>query len=363
MDTSYIDIYPEQFSRMETTLVKSGKLSAHLFRFPSGVQAVRLVNDVGHLVMLPFQGQQVWKAVMHGRNLTMSTIFDQPYPNREMLGTFGGFLVHCGATTIGSPGPKDNHPVHGELPNAIYETAQVVLGEDEAGTYIGLTGVYRHQKTFNYNYIAQPMVRLYQGSSIFQVSMTVTNLRASPLPMMYLAHINFRAVDNGQICYSTPCDPRHVMVRSSIPGHLVVKPTYRDFIEQLKSHPEAHLVLKPELDFDPEIVFYINYLADEAGWARAMQVHPDGSADIVMHRTEQLNKGLCWISRMPDQQAIGFEPGTAEVEGFTIEKEKGNLRYINMGESFHCDIKTGYLSAPEAVIQKRISEQTAAGLK
>jgi hypothetical protein len=203
------------------------------------------------------------------------------------------------------------------------------------------------------------MVRLYKGSSIFDVSMTVTNLRPTPLPMMYLAHINFKSVDNGQIYYSTPCDPQHVMVRSSIPSHLNVKPTYREFIERLKFHPEEHLVLKPELDFDPEIVFYINYLADEAGWARAMQIHPDGSADMVMHRTDQLNKGICWISRMADQQAIGFEPGTAEVEGFTIEKEKGNLRYINSGEQFHCDIKTGYLSPQEAATQKQILKQTA----
>jgi hypothetical protein len=360
MNTTTIEIIPEQITRHETTLVKSGVLSASLFRFPSGVQAVRLVNDVGHLVMLPFQGQQIWEAVMHGRNLTMRTIFDQPYPNRDLLSSFGCFMMHCGATTIGSPGPKDNHPVHGELPDATYEDAQVLVGEDEHGTYIGLTGTYRHQKTFNYNYVARPLVKLYQGSSIFHIEMTVTNLRPVPLPMMYLAHINFRCVENGRIYYSTPIDPQHVMVRSSVPSHMVVKPTYRDFIERLKVHPEDHLVLKPELDFDPEIVFYINYLADDAGWARAMQVHPDGSADIVLHRTDQLNKGLCWISRIGDQQAIGLEPGTAEVEGYTIEKEKGNLRYIESGQSFHCDIRSGYLSAQEAAVQRKILEDTAA---
>ena len=360
MSQTIIPVFADYCHPNETLLVESGELKASLFSFPSGVQAVRLVNDVGHLVMLPFQGQQIWEAVMHGRNLTMRTIFDQPYPNREMLSTFGGFMLHCGATAVGSPGPKDNHPIHGELPNALYEDAQVVLGEDEDGRYIGLTGTYRHQKTYNYNYIARPLVKLYQGSSIFHIEMTVTNLRPVPLPMMYLAHINFRSVDNGHIYYSTPCDPRHVMVRSSVPSHMTVKPTYRDFIERLKLHPEDHLVLKPELDFDPEIVFYINYLADEAGWARAMQVHPDGSADIVMHRTDSLNKGLCWISRLGDQQSIGFEPSTAEVDGFTLEKEKGNLRFIESGQSFHCDIRAGYLSPQEAPLQVKIAEDTAA---
>lgn len=307
--------------------------------------------------MLPFQGQQIWQATMNGRNLTMQTIYDQPYPNRDFLSTFGGFMLHCGALTVGSPGPQDNHAVHGELPNAPYEKAQVVLGEDENGSYIGLTGIYRHQKNFNYNYIAQPLVKLYAGSSVFHVSMSVTNLRPAPMPLMYIAHINFRAVDNAELVYSTPCDPEHVKVRSSIPGHMVVKPGYREFIETLKTHPEKHLILKPELNFDPEVVFYIDYLPDQEGWAHGMQVHPDGNADLVEQRIDQLNHSVCWISRMPDQQALGLEPGTAEVDGYTIENQKGNVRQLESGQTFHCDIKVGAITPPEVSKVKEIIKQ------
>ncbi len=347
MNPCIIHLYAEQFNEKEKVLFESGSLRASIFKFNSGVAAVRLVNDLGEMVMLPFQGQQIWKAVMRGRNLTMQTIFEQPYPTRDFLSTFGGFMLHCGATAIGSPGPLDHHPVHGELPNAPYETAQIVNGQDENGTYIGLTGTYRHQMNFNYNYTAQPLVKLYEGSSIIHISMTLTNLRASPLPFMYMAHINFRPVDHARLVYSTPCDPQHIKVRASVPGHMVVKPGYREFIEQLKNHPEEHLVLKPDLNFDPEIVFYVNYLADEDGWSYAMHVHPDGSADLVQQRLTQLNHGICWISRMPDQQAIGLEPATAEVDGFTLEKEKGNLRLLEQNQQFYCEIRSGVLTSEE----------------
>jgi hypothetical protein len=352
MHTTNIHLYPDQFNRKETLIAESGCLRASTFCFDSGVLALRLVSDISELVILPFQGQQIWSAIINGRDLTMKTFFDQPYPTRDLLSTFGGFMVHCGSTAIGSPGPQDHHPIHGELPNAPYETAQVVLGEDQSGTFIGLTGTYRHKRTFNFNYIAQPLVKLYSGSSIFDLSMTITNLRQTPMPFMYLAHINFKAVDNGEIVYSTPCDPEHVKVRASIPSHMAMKPGYSDFIERLKLHPEDHLILKPELHFDPEIVFYIQYLADEAGWTRAMQVHPDGNADIIKQRLDQLNHGVSWISRTPDQQALGLEPGTAEVDGYTLENEKGNVRLLETGQSFHCDIKIGTLT-PAEVIKER----------
>jgi hypothetical protein len=352
MKNATIHLYPDQFNHKEMPLIEAGVFRASTFTFDSGVHAVRLVNDLGELVMLPFQGQQIWRAVMLGRDLTMKTIFDQPYPTRDFLSTFGCFMLHCGATAIGSPGPQDHHPIHGELPNAPYENAQILLGEDEDGPYVGLTGTYRHKMNFNYNYIAQPLIKLYSGSAIFHISMTITNLRQTPLPFMYMSHINFCAIDNAELVYSTPCDPAHVKVRASIPSHMVVKPGYREFIERLKTHPEEHLILKPDLNCDPEVVLYINYLADEEGWASAMQLHPDGTADLVQQRLAQLDHGICWLSRMPDQQAVGLEPGTAEVDGFTLEKEKGNLRYLECNQQYHCEIRTGALNPKDAAVMK-----------
>jgi hypothetical protein len=132
---------------------------------------------------------------------------------------------------------------------------------------------------------------------------------------------------------------------------LEVSPGHRKFIEALKVHPEKHLVLEPGLPLFPDVVLYIHYLPDEAGWAHAMQIHPDGSADVVRHRPDQLDHGIRWLARTPDEDAIGFEPATAEVDGYTAEKKKGNVRQLGPGSVFHCDMQVGMLSPQEAVME------------
>jgi hypothetical protein len=108
-------------------------------------------------------------------------------------------------------------------------------------------------------------------------------------------------------------------------------------------------------------VLFLDYLPDELGWAHALQVHPDGSADVVRHRPEQLNHALRWICRTPDQDAIGFEPATAEGTGFTSEKKKGNVRYLPPQGVFQCDLQIGVLSAAEVIKEEDLVRKINTG--
>ena len=224
-----------------------------------------------------------------------------------------------------------------------------MVGQDDRGAYVALGGQFQHTVAFGHNYLAEPLVKLYAGSSLFSVSMALTNLAQTDMEWMYLAHINFRPVDNGKLIYSAICTPEHVRVRTSIPSHVRPGPGYREFLEELGRHPVKHNVLAPDLVFDPELVFTIDYMADEQGWAHSMQVHPDGSADYVAHRPDQLDKGVRWICRTPDQDALGLVlPATAEPEGYTAEKAKGNIRVLPAQEQVQLDMVIGTLSSTEA---------------
>lgn len=352
-----INIAPQFLAEREKILVEQGILTASTFRFDSGVCGLKLSNELGQIVLLPFQGQQIWSAEFGGRTLTMKSMFAEPRPTREYLETYGGFLLHCGATAMGVPSKEDTHPLHGELPNAPYQQAYLVVGQDENGTYIGLGGQYQYTVAFNHNYIAEPLVKLYADSTLFWLTMTISNLKNSEMELMYLAHINFRPVDNGRLVYSAPCTPQHVRVRKSIPSHIRPLPGYAEFIEELGRHPEKHNLLAPGLLFDPEVVFFIDYLADEDGWAHSMQVHPDSSADYIRHRPEQLDKGIRWISRTADQEALGIVlPATAEPEGYLAEKAKGNIKIIPAQGEFRCQMEMGTLTSAEA---KRLEEKIA----
>lgn len=344
-----INLQPKFFIESEKVFAEHDALQAHTFRYTTGVCGLRLTNQAGEITVLPFQGQQIWHAAFMGRVLTMKSMFDEPRPTQEYLHTYGAFLVHCGATAMGVPGTEDAHPLHGELPNAPYQKAVLIIGQDEKGPYMGLTGEYQYTVAFNHNYLAKPMVKLYAESTRLPISMTIHNLKRSEMELMYLAHVNFRPVDNGRLVYSAPCAPEHVRVRTSIPSHIRPPEGYVDFIEALKDDPAQHNVLKPGLAFDPEVVFFIRYLADEAGWAYSMQVHPDGSADFVSHRPDQLDHGIRWVCRTADQDALGIVlPATAEPEGYLAEKAKGNIKVIPAGGEFYCEIEVGTLAPDEA---------------
>ena len=345
-----IHLLPEMFLGQERLLIERNGLSASTFRFDSGVLGLRLKNDQGELVMLPFQGQQIWTAKFGGRTLTMTSMFSEPRPTRVYLETYGAFFIHCGVTGMGAPAsPQDAHPLHGELPNAPYQKAWVVLGEDERGEYIGLSGEYHHTLAFAHNYLAHPLVKLYRGSTLIDVSLTIQNLKHTPMELMYLGHINFRPVDGGRIVYSAIPTPEHVRVRTSIPSHIHPGPGYVEFLQSLSKNPAQHHEFAPGQVYDPEVVFYIDYLADEQGFAHSMQLLPDGSADYVRHNPAQLDHAIRWMVRTEDQQALGFiEPATADAEGYTAEKAKGNLKIIPGGGQWSTQLKIGVLDKAQA---------------
>jgi hypothetical protein len=343
-----LHLAPEFFTEKEEILIESAPFTASAFRYPSGVKALRLKNERGYLVMLPFQGQQIWSAEFDGRDLTMRSMFTAPRLTRVYLENYGAFLLHCGATAMGVPTGADTHPLHGELPNAPYEQAYLTLGEDERGSYIALGGRYQHTVAFSYNYLAEPEVRLYAGSALARVTLKVTNLKRTPMELMYLAHINFKPVIDSRLVYSAVCSPETVRVRTSIPSHVHPGPGFVEFLQELQRHPSKHHILSADLMFDPEVVFFIDYLADDSGWAYSLQILPDGSADYVAHRPQQLDKGVRWICRTPDQEALGIIlPATAESEGYHVEQAKGNLKVIPAGESWFCEMFVGALTPAE----------------
>jgi hypothetical protein len=347
--TTRIHLKPDFFAMEEKILITNEDFQVSTFVFDSGVKAVRMKNSRGFLVMLPYQGQQIWSAEFDGRNLTMKSMFEQPRPTRVYLETYGGFLLHCGATAMGAPTEADHHPLHGELPNAPFQDAYLELGVDQNGSFIALGGHYQHTVAFSCNYVARPLVKLYAGSSVFRISLAVENLKYTDMEFMYLAHVNFRLVANARLVYSAECTPKTVRVRSSIPSHVKSKPGYREFLDELAKNPERHHVMAPDLMFDPEVVFMIDYLTDEQGWAHSLQILPDGTADYLAHRPAELDHGIRWICRTPDQEALGLVlPATAEPEGYTSEKAKGNIKVIPARGVYTCEMIAGSLSRSEA---------------
>ena len=127
-------------------------------------------------------------------------------------------MIHCGLTGLGAPGPEDDHHLHGEIPNAPYQKAWLEI--DGEAHHITIGGSYKHTVAFSTNYLATARISMASGSALLDLSLKVKNLKRTPMEMMYLAHVNFRPVDNGELHYTANYDAASVRVRRSIPAHI-----------------------------------------------------------------------------------------------------------------------------------------------
>jgi hypothetical protein len=350
MGAAFIALARECFTAKERTFAEFRDLTVTLFRYDSGVHAVRLANEGGYIVILPFMGQQVWSAFFHGRHLNMKTMYQEPKAVDHFLDSYGCFVMHCGPLRMGCPGPEDDHPLHGKLPVAVYDEATLLIGADEEGRYVGLTGMFDYNRAFGEKYRARPMIKLHEGSSLVHINMTIENASHYPMELMYMCHVNFRPVEYGRIVQCVDWTKEGMEVRTAIPDHVKVSQDFREFLAQLEENPRLTEVIKPEDEYNPEIAFFMNSAqADENGWSHYMQVHPDGSADYIRYRPDELDHNTRWISRTDDQAGLGLAlPATCDPEGYSAEKKKGNIKEIPARSSVSFSVVAGYLGQESA---------------
>ena len=344
-----IDLAAVQFDGKERPLTGVGGIAVSVFRYDSGIAAVRIRNAVGEIIVLPYHGQQIWDATFHGRRLTMRSVFDAPLATTDYVRNYGAFLVHCGATAMGNPAPNDTHPLHGDLPNATFQSAGLVLGTDEQGPYIEVTGTQTQRAAFSLNYDFSPVVRLREGTGRIELDLTITNHRSKPMELMYLAHVNFRPIDGARLLDTVPDEAKHFRVRTHLPSYAAGTEAYRELMTGFQADPASHRAIVPRRPVDPELVAGMDYVAGTDGWAHSLQVLPDGTADFISHRPAELDHGVRWMTRNGDEDALGlFLPATADADGREAERKKGNIKHIAPGGSFKTRLAFGGLTAVEA---------------
>lgn len=308
------------------------------FRYESGIEALAIETAALELVVLPFTGQQIWRAAAGGRELTMRSTFDEPVDTDRYLENNGAYFIHCGGSAMGNPGPGDEHPLHGELPNARLTGCELEI--DSAAGTLRLVGSVTRRVSFGPYFRADLSLLLHRDDSIMESTARITNLSAEPRELMYLAHINMRPAVGGRV------------VDELVPG---ARPTTRaDFA--LTRAGESRVVSRAEFDagelsladllapgtrIEPELVQTIPS-ARVDGWATTRQVHTAGEVDVVSYRDGDLTHTVRWLRRSADDDAFGFAlPATAEADGFTAESAKGNVRQYEPGASLVASIRHG----------------------
>lgn len=341
------------FSEKEKDAVAAKDLTASLFRFPTGVDAIRLSNGRGDVVVLPYMGQMVWSATFDGVALQMQSMFPAPRPAKTIVETYGCLAYHAGLLRNGVPAEGDNHAVHGEAPCAEMDEAGIAYGTDAKGPWMAVTGVGRYTMGFGANYRSTPRVILRPGASAFDIVMEVENFSAAPMDLMYLCHVNFAFSSGARIVQPAPFTREHVVTRTAIPSHVVPTPEYEAQIQAFAAHPERGRVLDPEERYDPEQVFYVKGLKRGAdGLVHFMLSRPEGDAFAIAWDPESMPHAIRWILDNKDQRVAAFAmPATCEPEGYTAEKRKGNVRSLASGAKARFVTQVGYVDKAHAATE------------
>lgn len=367
-----LQLKPEMF--VKGSVFETSGMQASLFRYDSGVHAIRIENDRGEMILTPFQGMQIWSAEFDGKSLGMDSLVKEPILGKEYLPGYGALLVHCGATRMGCPSATEKpFPIHGDLPYADYSNVVIYFGEDFGVPYMkvvaDLSDNAARQPGNTYN--AFPAVKMTSGSSMIDVSMKIVNIDKNPMDLMYLAHINLTNIPGSELVYSAPCTPEDVLVRVGDPAQASdLSQEFLAFRQSIVDNPLLQDRMPEGFPFDPEVVSYFKFLADSEGWAHSMEVLPDGTAAYVAHSPQQFPIGVRWVRTVenppdsfPVRRSLGYLPSTSHVEGYENAKARGSVRTLAGHHNAIFNYKIGLLTKDEAAEMRGTIEDILVGNK
>lgn len=342
-----INLKKSFFSDREFVIAESKNMKVTAFKYSMGIEALRVENKNGYFIILPFKGQQIWRANFCGKELTMKTKMDEPQNTAEYLQTYGGFLLHCGINAFGCPQSDDNHPQHGELPNVEYKKAYI----EAADNYIAVGGSYDFDKSFVKNYTFSPKCTLFKDATTIKIDVEIENRRHSEMEYMYLCHINFRPINNAQLIYSG-----NLVKAYKSDNDTAILRRYMELVEQ---NPEIHEKIGNELEcYDPEICFNVKYKGDKNNRAYTMQYTNEGAC-YVNHPVDTLPYAIRWISRSKDEDSMGMVlPATAEHLGYNHAKRNKQIKTIPPLGKINFTIEAGWIEKEKADKVKNHIENT-----
>ena len=328
----------EQFHETPSTLLQNDEFHVELFRYPAGVEAVRIRNSRGTVIVLPFYGQMVWDAQFDGHTMTMGNSFKQPLLSSSIIDTYGCFAFHSGLLANGCPAADDDHPLHGEMACARMDSAWIVLEAQR----VSLEGETEYVKGFGHHYVAAPAVRVEAKAARLHIEMNVTNLAGAPMPLQYMCHLNSAWLAQGRFKQSIPSDA--FQLRSSIPAHVKPTPQWSEYTAQLARDPQALQQLDQPAMCDPEIVFFADNLA-QYGDEVQFELHaPQGYAWMTRFSSQQFPHATRWLLHNRDQQVAAYIlPSTCRPEGFNAAQRAGTLITLAPGEKRHFSVESGIL--------------------
>ncbi|MFT0762006.1 DUF4432 family protein [Actinomyces sp. F1_1611] len=338
-----LQVCSEDFSGVERQLASAADISVSSFRYPSGVEALRVQVGRVEAIILPFRGQQIWRYLVDGRDLTMHTHFDQPTASVDFAQSYGAFLLHCGLTGVGAPGPGDTHLHHGELPMAACGPLTLTFGGEAGENWLEVTSPFRYRVTHSYDYEVELQLRFDVTTPIVSSRVTITNHRQTALEFSYLCHLNWTMDQPLQLHQMVPDRGIEWAPHPGQDGATAA------LLERYAQDPKAANEVSSRVHISPEYCAVLTPTPGPDGVAEFLAVRPDGSAFWVAFHTDELPRAVRWISNTVDERAAGFcLPSTGHHFGRAQNEADGLLRSLSPGETTAIEVRFGLLDRTDA---------------
>jgi hypothetical protein len=331
-----VELQREFFKETSKIIFHNENITASIFQYPSGVEAIELKNTRGRMVILPYMGQMIWDLEFDGINLKMKNMFSQPKKVNNVVDTYGCFAFHSGLIRNGCPGPNDDHELHGEMPCADMDRAWLEITDEG----VKICGETEYVKGFGHHYLARPSVKIFNDETYIEINMTVKNLSGAEMPLQYMCHTNYAYLEDAEMKQHISSDA--FKLRESVPAHVRPTEKWLNYNRRLLSGEETLSVLKQPEMYDPEIVFFGDELDRYQQDAEFEMVSPNGCTFFTKFSTEELKYATRWILHNSDQQVGAFVlPATCRPEGFLAAEESGTLIKLGAEEEKSFTVVTG----------------------
>ncbi|MBS5865645.1 MAG: hypothetical protein KIC37_04745 [Coriobacteriaceae bacterium] len=337
MSFTKVNINPKMFGDLPFEVLRDGELSVSAIRFKSGVDGLKISNSRSSMVVLPYMGMQIWQLCFDGEDVSQKSMFEEPLATTKFGDNYGGFLYHCGLNNINGPEAGEaDYPMHDVLPFAVFDDVYIGIGTDEAGKYLSVGGSYVFRNSQELHWAYNPELKLYESSTMVEMSARIENRRRSPLEYLWLCHMNWLGCDGSRFVYSCPTDSEHIQV--SAPDEGDGSPRAQKIFEygkKLVADPTLADVLDSENQvFDPEMCINYKYEADSNGWAHALMERPDGDGFYVSWDMTYAPYALRWFCRTGDEDGVGIAlPSTGTNRSSAYQRSHGHFNTLESGKS------------------------------
>jgi len=247
--------------------------------------------------------------------------FYEPGRNGWLRSFFGGLLTTCGLDQVGSACEEEGEELglHGRISNV--PAHQVSYGSDWDGddVTIWVEGRVRQVKVSGENLLLHRRISTRLGANWLRIEDRISNdgFTATPLMVLYHFNIGFPLLDDGSELWAPTLEvqPRDAAARKGVEGYARFGPPVPEFQEQ---------------------VFYHRMAADPEGWVTLALAQPNAEPPWglrLSYKQDTLPRFVQWKMMGQGLYVVGLEPANCRVEGRTAQRQRGELEWIQPGQT------------------------------